>query len=34
MRLFILAGKGDWKPKNTDVNGIGGAISVTVWHMG
>lgn len=34
MHLCILAGKRDLKPKNTHVNGIGGAISMTVWYMG
>lgn len=34
MHLFILAGKGDWMPKNTHVNGIGGAISVTAHGIG
>lgn len=30
MYLFILAGKGDLKPKHTYVNGTGWAISMTV----
>jgi len=34
MHLFMLAGKGNLKTRNTHADSKGGAIGMTVWHMG